>query len=289
MTCFCTDCGNRAGPPYEGVLLAPHRAAPCGQSSEVVKRHQPLEYEVYMEKLIYLEKLQELATMNSRTTALLCATLSVPVEIAAGMGLSVPVVVNKISKGQRPAKPSIFHPSADFVTLKQHAPLVLKRSRRRVIGEPVTVAVKAVISAMVPPIQELRPQEAGIALWDRDRSRSCPKAVSQELLPFWGAAAWSSRVPPIVPVAHGAAHLVSVRKQLREAPRRGPGRAPRDEPAEPAKPAGHECSGQAEVGDVQVQPPNFPVKGPEVLEVMAMRTGVRLLPLTLDVEPWVCI
>ncbi|CAK9005195.1 unnamed protein product, partial [Durusdinium trenchii] len=90
----------------------------------VVKRHQPLEYEVYMEKLIYLEKLQELATMNSRTTALLCATLSVPVEIAAGMGLSVPVVVNKISKGQRPAKPSIFHPSADFVTLKQHAPLV---------------------------------------------------------------------------------------------------------------------------------------------------------------------
>ncbi|CAK9039195.1 unnamed protein product [Durusdinium trenchii] len=122
----------------------------------VVKRHQPLEYEVYMEKLIYLEKLQELATMNSRTTALLCATLSVPVEIAAGMGLSVPVVVNKISKGQRPAKPSIFHPSADFVTLKQHAPLVLKRSRRRVIGEPVTVAVKAVISAMVPPIQDAR-------------------------------------------------------------------------------------------------------------------------------------
>lgn len=91
---------------------------------EVVKGHQPLEYEVYMEKLIYLEKLQELATMNSRTTALLCATLSVPVEIAAGMGLSVPVVVNKISKGQGPAKPSIFHPSADFVTLKQHAPLV---------------------------------------------------------------------------------------------------------------------------------------------------------------------
>ncbi|CAK9100825.1 unnamed protein product [Durusdinium trenchii] len=143
------DSGRRQ-PPDERVPDVRTDLAP------VVKGHQPLEYEVYMEKLIYLEKLQELATMSSRTTALLCATLSVPVEIAAGMGLSVPVVVNKISKGQGPAKPSIFHPSADFVRLKQHAPLVLKRSRRRVIGEPVTVAVKAVISAMAPPIQDAR-------------------------------------------------------------------------------------------------------------------------------------
>ena len=86
---------------------------------------------------------------------------------------------------------------------------VLKRSRRRVIGEPVTVAVKAVISAMAPPIQELRPQEA----WGNRTVGPGPKSVSTWPL---GAAAFGCRprklrVPIEAPLWTG-----SVRREVTE-------------------------------------------------------------------------